>query len=59
MAKRRKGKKRVRGVSGRYQKRKAKKQKGNIPTMILVKRYKRLGQIISKRKDKRSSLMAE
>lgn len=44
----RKGK-RVRGVSGRFQSRKAKKQKGKIPIKILKKRFDRLGNIIEKR----------
>lgn len=50
MAKRgRKGKKRIRGVSGRFQRRRAKKSSGQIPTEVLVKRYHRLGAVITKR----------
>lgn len=47
--KKKSGKKRVRGASGRYQKKKAPKHKGKIPLQVLEKRLRKLNNIVEKR----------
>lgn len=48
-AKKKRKKKRVRGVSGRFQSRKPKKKKGKIPLTVLRKRLYALATVIRKR----------
>jgi len=43
------GKRRVRGRSGRFQKRRAKRSGGKIPTAVLKRRLARLKSIVEKR----------
>lgn len=47
--KRKKGKRRVRGVSGKFQKRRAKKGRGQIPLTVLKRRLSRLDDIVKRR----------